>query len=55
MNIKIRPAILVISLGLVVALIWAVVIGNGAMVSNLAIALTASLTKLVESEEASSK
>ena len=52
MSVKIRPAILMISLGLVVALVWAVIQGNMEMVSVLAVALTGSLTKLVESEEA---
>jgi len=55
MNIKIRPAILVISVGLVTALIWAVAADNYEMVSVLAVALAAALSKLVESEEASSK
>ena len=52
MNIKIRPAILTISIGLVVALVYAVINGDNEMVAVLAVALTGSLTKLVESEEA---
>jgi len=55
MNIKIRPAILLISLGLVVALIWAVSQESAEMVSVLAVALTGALSKLVESEEVSSR
>jgi len=51
MKIKIRPAILVIALGLVVALVYAVIHDNNEMVSVLAVALAGSLTKLVESEE----
>ena len=50
-NIKVRPAILTISLGLVTALVFAVVNSNREMVSVLAVALAGSLTKLVESEE----
>ena len=50
---KIRPSILLISTGLCVALIWAVINSQKEMVSVLAVALTGALTKLVESEEAS--
>jgi len=53
MNIKIRPAILLISLGLVVALVWAVAANQKDMVGVLSVALAGSLTKLVESEEVS--
>jgi len=55
MNIKIRPTILIISLGLVIALIWAVVTKEVGMVSTLSVALIGALTKLVESEEATNK
>ena len=55
MKIKIRPTILIIALGLVIALIWAVVQGSLEMVSTLSVALVGALTKLVESEETSSK
>jgi len=50
-SVKIRPSILIISIGLVVALVYAVIKGQGEMVSILAVALTGALTKLVESEE----
>lgn len=55
MKVKLRPSVIIISTGLVVALIYAVVKGDAAMVSGLAIALTGSLSKLVESEEVSGK
>jgi hypothetical protein len=55
MSIKIRPAILVIAVGLVIALVWAVAVGNMEMVSVISVALAGSLTKLVESEEVSGK
>ena len=53
MSIKIRPSVLVLSTGLVVALIFAVVENQYEMVSVLSCALVGSLTKLVESEESS--
>jgi len=55
MKIKIRPSVMIISVGLVVALIWAVGTGQGELVSVLAVALVGALTKLVESEEVSDK
>lgn len=51
MNIKIRPTILIISLGLVVALVWAVSSHQNELVATLSVALVGALTKLVESEE----
>jgi hypothetical protein len=54
-KIKIRPSVLVISLGLVIALVYAVIQGNNEMVSVLSVALVGALTKLVESEEVSDK
>lgn len=51
MNIKIRPTIIILSLGLVTALVWAVVANQMEMVGVLAVALVGALTKLVESEE----
>jgi len=53
MKIKIRPTVLVISVGLVVALICAVVKDSLELVSTLSVALIGALTKLVESEEVS--
>ena len=55
MNIKIRPSVLVISVGLVVSLVFAVTQGNNEMVGVLSVALVGALTKLVESEEVSDK
>ena len=51
MNIKIRPTVVVIAVGLVIALVWAVITKQSDMVSALAITLAGTLTKLVESEE----
>lgn len=51
MKIKIRPAVITISVGLVVSLVYAVIAGNTAMVSTIAVALVGALSKLVESEE----
>jgi len=53
MSIKIRPSVLIISLGLVTSLVWAVSANQMEMVSTLAVALVGALTKLTESEEAS--
>jgi len=55
MKIKIRPSVLVISIGLVTALIWAVSANRVEMVSTLSVALIGALTKLVESEEVTDK
>jgi len=53
MKIKIRPSVMIISLGLVVALVWAVIGDSLELVSILSVALIGALTKLVESEEVS--
>ena len=55
MQIRVRPSVLIISLGLVTSLVWAVSANQMEMVSTLAVALVGALTKLVESEEVSSK
>lgn len=55
MQIHIRPSILLISLGLVVALISAVITKQTELVGVLSVALVGALTKLVESEEVSGK
>jgi len=54
MKVKIRPAILVISIGLVVALIYAVALHDKDLVAVIAVALMGALTKLVEAEESRS-
>ena len=51
MKVRIRPAILIISAGLVTALVLAVKADSQELVATLAVALTGALTKLVESEE----
>ena len=51
MKIKVRPSVLVISIGLVVALVYAVIASETGMVSTICVALVGALTKLVESEE----
>ena len=48
---KIRPSILIISTGLVVALVTAIVTKQDELVKFVALALVSALTKLVESEE----
>ena len=55
MTIKIRPSVLIISTGLVTALVWAVSANQMEMVATLSVALVGALTKLVESEEVSDK
>ncbi|KKL68776.1 hypothetical protein LCGC14_2121590 [marine sediment metagenome] len=55
MQIKIRPAVMLISTGLVVALVYAVAQGDKDLVALLSVALMGALTKLVESEEATGK
>jgi len=49
---KVRPTVLIIATGLVVALVWAVTQNQLEMVSTLSVALVGALSKLVESEEA---
>ena len=51
MNIKIRPSILVISVGLVVALIVALQLGQTEAVAAIITAIAGTASKLVESEE----
>ena len=53
--IKIRPILLVISLGLVVAVIICVLNGYEETAKYLALAIVGVATKLIESEEASSE
>jgi len=55
MKIKIRPTVLIIAVGLVAALIVAIVKGYMETISVIAVALTGALTKLVESEEVTAK
>lgn len=51
MNIKWRPSILLISTGLVVGLVYAVMIGYTEAVTGIIGVLGAAIAKLVESEE----
>jgi len=53
MKIKIRPAILLISLGLIVALVISILTHYEELAKVIVIGLVASLSKLVESEEVS--
>jgi len=51
MQIKIRPSVIIISVGLTTALVYAVISGTQEMVAVLSVALVGALSKLVESEE----
>lgn len=53
MKLKVRPSVLIISIGLVLALCYAVIENQATMVSTICVALVGALSKLVESEEAS--
>ena len=55
MTFKLRPSVIIISLGLVIALISAVWTAQQELVSVISVALVGALTKLVESEEVTGK